>query len=117
MEKTRITAVEEGFDFLGYRVVQEKSRRTGDRVGKLFIPKSKLKDLRYKTKGKVRETPPGEPLAELINNAQPHDPRLAKRRSLRRRSQPGLRGSRLVDASSAYGRWAPEEVSQRRSVA
>lgn len=71
MEKTRITAVEEGIDFLGYRVVQEKSRRTGRMVGKLFIPKSKLKDLRYKIKGKVRETPQSEPLADLIDILNP----------------------------------------------
>lgn len=71
IEKTRITAVEDGFDFLGYRVVQEKSRRTGRMVGKLFIPKSKLNDLRYKTKGKVRGMPPGKPLAELIDRLNP----------------------------------------------
>jgi group II intron reverse transcriptase/maturase len=40
MEKTKITAVGEGFDFLGYRAVQTKARRTGHMVGNLFIPKS-----------------------------------------------------------------------------
>jgi RNA-directed DNA polymerase len=39
MEKTRIIDVREGFNFLGYRVVQSKACRTGRRVGKLFIPR------------------------------------------------------------------------------
>lgn len=71
IEKTRITAVEEGYDFLGYRVVQEKSLTTGRKVGKLFIPKSKLKDLRYKVRKLVRETPTGKPLAGLIADLNP----------------------------------------------
>lgn len=71
MEKTRITAVGEGYDFLGYRVVQERSSRTGRMVGKLFIPKSKLKDLRHKIKVKVREAPTGKSLADLIDMLNP----------------------------------------------
>ena len=71
MEKTQITAVEEGYVFLGYRVVQTKSYRTGRMIGNLFIPKSKLKDLRYKIKEKVRGMPSGEPLARLIGMLNP----------------------------------------------
>lgn len=71
MEKTRITQVGEGFDFLGYRVVQTKARRTGRLVGNLFIPKSKLKDLRRKIKVRVRETPTGKSLADLIDSLNP----------------------------------------------
>lgn len=71
MEKTKITAVEEGFDFLGYRVEQTKARRTGRMVGNLFIPKSKLKDLRHKIKAKVRGTPTGRHLAYLITTLNP----------------------------------------------
>jgi RNA-directed DNA polymerase len=71
MEKTKITAVKEGFDFLGYRVEQTKARRTGRMVGNLFIPKSKLKDLRHKIKAKVRGTPTGRPLAYLITTLNP----------------------------------------------
>lgn len=71
MEKTRITQVGEGFDFLGYRVVQTKARRTGRLVGNLFIPKSKLKDLRHKIKVRVKETPTGQSLAELIDSINP----------------------------------------------
>ena len=71
MEKTRITEVEEGFDFLGYRIAQTKARRTGRPVGNLFIPKSKLTDLRRRIKVKVRETPTGYPLASLIGKLNP----------------------------------------------
>ncbi len=71
MEKTAVTDVRKGFDFLGYRVVQEKARRTGAHVGKLFIPKSKLNDLRHKLKGLVRQTPMGETLANLIGELNP----------------------------------------------
>lgn len=71
MEKTRITQVGEGFDFLGYRVVQTKARRTGRMVGNLFIPKSKLKDVRHKIKVRVRETPTGKSLADLIDSLNP----------------------------------------------
>src|SRR5262249_54901105 len=71
MEKTKITAVEEGFDFLGYRVVQTKARLTGRMVGNLFIPKSKLKDLRRKIKAKIRGIPTGRSLAYLIATLNP----------------------------------------------
>lgn len=71
MEKTKITAVEEGFVFLGYRVVQTKSYRSGNRVGNLFIPKSKLKDLRHKIKVMVKGMPTGEPLTRLIGILNP----------------------------------------------
>ncbi|SDR44614.1 group II intron reverse transcriptase/maturase [Rhizobiales bacterium GAS113] len=71
MEKTKITDVREGFDFLGYRVAQKPARHDGNRVGKLFIPKSKLGGLRHKIKVKVRATPTGDSLAELIESLNP----------------------------------------------
>ncbi|MDE2630322.1 MAG: group II intron reverse transcriptase/maturase [Alphaproteobacteria bacterium] len=71
IEKTRITDVKEGFDFLGYRVVQTKARRTGRRVGNLFIPKSKLNDLRHKIKVMVRGIPTGCSLATVIERLNP----------------------------------------------
>lgn len=71
IEKTKITDVKEGFDFLGYRVVQTKARNTGRRVGNLFIPKSKLNDLRYKIKVMVRGTTNGSTLASLIIKLNP----------------------------------------------
>ena len=54
MEKTRITDVREGFDFLGYRVAQERMPSTRRHVGMLFIPKSKSQYLRDKIKVKVK---------------------------------------------------------------
>ncbi len=71
IEKTKITSVEEGFDFLGYRVVQTEARRTGRRVGNLFIPKSKLNDLRYKIKVMVKEIPTGCSLTDVIGKLNP----------------------------------------------
>ena len=71
MEKTRITDVGEGFDFLGYRVVQEPAHHTNSRVGKLFISKSKLKQLHHKIKVEVKETPTGKSLADLIDRLNP----------------------------------------------
>lgn len=71
MEKTRITDVREGFDFLGYRIAQEKMPSTGRHVGMLFIPKGKSQFLRDKIKAKVRETPTGLTLADLIDDLNP----------------------------------------------
>jgi hypothetical protein len=65
MEKTKITDVREGFDFLGYRVAQVKMPSTGRHVGMLFIPKGKSQLLRDKIKVKVRETPTGRTLADI----------------------------------------------------
>ena len=71
MEKTKITDVREGFDFLGYRVVQEKLRPVGRRVGMLFIPKNKSQFLRDRIKAKVKETPTGLALTNLIDDLNP----------------------------------------------
>jgi len=71
MEKTRITDVGEGFDFLGYRVAQTKALRTGRWVGNLFIPKGKLNDLRHKIKVMVKGIPTGCSLAQVIDNLNP----------------------------------------------
>lgn len=76
IEKTKITDVREGFDFLGYRVVQTKARSPGKHgqkrfVGNLFIPKGKLNDLRYKIKSMVKGTPTGDSLARLIGSLNP----------------------------------------------
>lgn len=71
MEKTKITDVRDGFDFLGYRVVQEKAASSGRHVGKLLIPKSKSQLLRDKIKAKVRNTPTGRNPANLIDTLNP----------------------------------------------
>jgi len=71
MEKTKITEVREGFDFLGYRIAQKRMPSTGRHVGMLFIPKGKSQLLRDKIKAKVRETPTGRTLADLIDDLNP----------------------------------------------
>jgi group II intron reverse transcriptase/maturase len=71
MEKTRITDVREGFDFLGYRVAQERMPSTRRHVGMLFIPKSKSQYLRDKIKVKVKGTPTGFALTDLIDDLNP----------------------------------------------
>lgn len=71
MEKTRITGVREGFDFLGCRVVQTKALHTGRWVGNLFIPKGKLNDLRHKVKVLVEAIPTRYALADLIGRLNP----------------------------------------------
>jgi len=71
MEKTKITDVREGFDFLGYHVVQKKARLTKRHVGMLFIPKGKSQLLRDKIKAKVMARPTGHTLADLIDGLNP----------------------------------------------
>ena len=71
MEKTRITDVRDGFDFLGYRIAQERMPSTRRHVGMLFIPKGKSQLLRDKIKAKVRETPTGHTLADLTDDLNP----------------------------------------------
>ena len=71
LEKTKITDVRDGFDFLGYKVAQIKGRLSGAHIGNLFIPRNKLVDLRRKVKVLVRSTPSGATLAELINSLNP----------------------------------------------
>ena len=46
LEKTLVTTIEDGFDFLGYRVIRTKALRTGRFVGNLYIPKGKVQKLR-----------------------------------------------------------------------
>jgi hypothetical protein len=71
MEKTKITDVREGFDFLGSRIAQLKMPSTRRHVGMLFIPKGKSQLLRNKIKVKVRETPTGRTLGDLIDDLNP----------------------------------------------
>ena len=108
MEKTRITDVREGFDFLGYRVVQQPAHHTCNRVGKLFIPKSKLKQLRHNIKVKVKKTPTGKSLTDLIDGLN-----LAELLPLRRKSMAGVRQARLV-AGTACRALGPTKASRRK---
>lgn len=71
MEKTKITDVREGFDFLGYRVAQVKMPSSERHVGMLFIPKGRSQLLRDKIKAKVKATPTGRRLDHLIEDLNP----------------------------------------------
>jgi len=48
MEKTLVSSVDSGFGFLGYRVVKERAILSKRPVGKLYIPKEKLQQVRDK---------------------------------------------------------------------
>jgi group II intron reverse transcriptase/maturase len=65
-EKTLITNPQDGFVFLGYRVVQAKSYRKARLVGNLRIPKEKLSDLRWEIKQRTARGTIGRSLKELI---------------------------------------------------
>lgn len=71
MEKTLITEVGEGFEFLGYRVVQTRARLTGRLVGNLFIPKSKLQRLRDAIKARTTRSNLDRSLGNLIYELNP----------------------------------------------
>ncbi len=70
-EKTLVTAVEDGFDFLGYRVVQTKAARTGRQVGNLYIPKQKMQRLRDNIKARTSLSGSHRTLAQLIEELNP----------------------------------------------
>jgi group II intron reverse transcriptase/maturase len=70
-EKTLITKAEEGFIFLGYRVVKEKSQRTGKPVGKVYIPKDKLLMIRKRIKALTTRSSTGKSLCELLGKLNP----------------------------------------------
>lgn len=71
LDKTLITRPEEGFNFLGYRVIKERARLTGRMVGKLYIPKEKLQMLRTKIKGKTNRSTTGLTMDNLLKSINP----------------------------------------------
>jgi len=70
-EKTMVTAVEEGFDFLGYRVAQTKALRTGRFVGNLYIPRQKVQRLRDNIKARTTRSSTIRTLASLLDELNP----------------------------------------------
>jgi len=70
-EKTLITRPEDGFDFLGYRVVRAPSLRRGVAVGKLRIPKDKLKALRREIKKRTDRSSLWLSPKQLFRNLNP----------------------------------------------
>ncbi|WP_299752924.1 group II intron reverse transcriptase/maturase [uncultured Tateyamaria sp.] len=70
-EKTLITRPEEGFIFLGYRVVRTRSYRNGNWVGNLRIPKEKVKALRREIKKRTSRATLAMPFKDLIWSLNP----------------------------------------------
>jgi RNA-directed DNA polymerase len=70
-EKTLVTDATDGFEFLGYRVVSEKSAKAGHRVGKPYIPKGKLKHLRARIKSITARSHCQRSLANLLKELNP----------------------------------------------
>jgi hypothetical protein len=68
IEKTLVTKVEDGFDFLGYHVRQTRALRTGRPVGNLFIPKRKLQQLRDRIKARTNRSSLTQPFVQLIGD-------------------------------------------------
>ncbi|MCA8927031.1 MAG: group II intron reverse transcriptase/maturase [Alphaproteobacteria bacterium] len=70
-EKTLITRPEDGFVFLGYRMIRAKSLRKGTMVGKGRIPMEKLKSLRREIKRRTSRATLWMSLADLIRSLNP----------------------------------------------
>ena len=71
LEKTLVTRAENGFEFLGYRVVKEPAQLTGRMVGKLYIPKGKLQLLRSRLKRLTDRSTTGLSLGNLLQTLNP----------------------------------------------
>jgi hypothetical protein len=70
-EKTLITHAEQGFDFLGYRVIKERARRTGRLVGKLYIPMDRIQRVRRKLKQKTTRSTTALAMDSLLASLNP----------------------------------------------
>ena len=69
-EKTLVTDIRDGFEFLGYRIVKTKAR-TGRLVCKLHIPLGKLQNLRDRIKARTKRASVQLSLSELIDDLNP----------------------------------------------
>lgn len=71
MEKTKITAVEEGFFFLGYWVVEAPAAHAARPVGKLLIPTDKVQTVRSRIKDLTTRATTYQSLASLLKKLNP----------------------------------------------
>lgn len=69
-EKTLITAVEDGFSFLGYRLQKRRNIR-GHMACKTYVPRDKLRNLRRKIKGMTDASTTWKPLGRIIHELNP----------------------------------------------
>ena len=70
VEKTRITAIEKGFEFLGHRVRMKWDNRYGF-TPRIEIPKRKVLDIRYRIKQWTSRNTTAWPLAKLLRKINP----------------------------------------------
>ncbi|WP_064742186.1 group II intron reverse transcriptase/maturase [Inquilinus limosus] len=71
LEKTLVTAVEEGFTFLGYRVVLERSALADRPVGKGKIPVDKAQAIRRRIKAMTTRATTSRSLSDLLRELNP----------------------------------------------
>jgi hypothetical protein len=70
VEKTSITAIEKGFEFLGHRVRMKWNDRRGF-MPRIEIPKQKLSDIRYRIKQLTTRSTTTWSLVKLIRKLNP----------------------------------------------
>ena len=69
-EKTLVTAAEDGFHFVGFRLKKDRTRARR-MVCKLYIPREKLRNLHRKIKRLTDRSTTGEPARRLIRALNP----------------------------------------------
>ena len=69
-EKTLITAAEDGFDFLGYRLKKHRTK-AGRMACRLYVPRQKLQNLRRKIKSMTDVSSNGTSLSQHIRDLNP----------------------------------------------
>jgi len=70
-EKTRITHVDEGFDFLGFRIQRRRKRGTEKRYVYTYPSKAALARVKGKVRERTRKVPVNQPLATLLLRVNP----------------------------------------------
>lgn len=70
-EKTRITHIDEGFDFLGVRIQRHQKRGSAKRFVYTYPSKAALAAMTSKARRISREVPTNEPLATLLRRMNP----------------------------------------------
>ena len=64
-EKTKVTHITEGFEFLGYRIIRSIGTK-GKMVPKVLIPQETIKQFQYKVRGMLAPNTTNEPLSARI---------------------------------------------------
>jgi group II intron reverse transcriptase/maturase len=64
-EKTQVTHITEGFDFLGYRVIRSRGK-SGKMVPKVFVPEKAIERFRHKVREELAPSTTKEPIGRKI---------------------------------------------------